>query len=71
MIDISNYNFKPMTDKIVNPEEYFINSYFNECLESESTISETHIMRIIIDAKYKKTYLNKVMTGQCQQLNAE
>ena len=28
-------------------------------------------MRIIIDAKYKKYDLNKVMTEQCRHLNAE
>ena len=32
MVDLGNYNSKYLTDKIVKPEEYFINLYINECL---------------------------------------
>ena len=71
IVDIGNYNFKSITDKIVKPEESFINSYVNECLESNSAISSTQIMHIIIDAKHTKSDLNKVMTNQCQYLSTE
>ena len=68
MIDVSNYKFKYLTDKIVKVEESFINSYIVECLKSEITIIYTHRMRVIVDAKYKKVDLNKFMTDQFQHL---
>ena len=52
MVDVSNYNFKYITDKTVKPVESFVNSYIDKCLESDSTISSTHRMRKILDAKY-------------------
>ena len=51
MVDLSNYKVKPLTEKIVKPKKSFINLYVNECLESESTISSTSRMRIILDTK--------------------
>ena len=69
MVDLSNYDFKYLTENIVKPEEYFINSYVDKCLKSESTIISTPIMRIILDAKYENYDLNKFMTEQCQHLS--
>ena len=57
MIDVSNYDFKPLPEKIVKPEKYFINSYFNKCLEFEGTIRSTRRIRSILDAKCKKSEL--------------
>ena len=54
MVDVSNYDFKYLTEKIVKPEESFINAYLDKCLKCESPISPMRRMRIIIDAKYKK-----------------
>ena len=51
MFDLSNYEVRSLTDKIVKPEESFINFYANECLKSESTISSTSRMSIILDTK--------------------
>ena len=51
MVDLSNYEVKSLTYTIVKPEESFINLYVNECVESESTISSTSRMRIILDTK--------------------
>ena len=51
MVDLNNYKVKSLTEKIVKPEKSFINLYVNECLESESTISSTSRMRIILDTK--------------------
>ena len=39
MVDVSNYNFVSITDKTVKPEESFIKSYVDMCLEYESAIS--------------------------------
>ena len=40
-------------------------------LDSESMVTSTRRMRIILDAKLKKSDLNKVMTEQCQHLEPE
>ena len=61
-VDVSNYNFTYITGKTVKLEESFINSYVNECFKSNSAIISTSRMRRILDAKYKKSDLNKVMT---------
>ena len=44
MVDVSNYDFKRLTEKIVKPEESFINLYVDKCLESKGTISSTRII---------------------------
>ena len=71
MVDVRNYNFNIITKKTVKPEEYFINSYVNKCLEYDSEISATCRMRRILDPKYEKAKLNKVMTKKCQHLNTK
>ena len=68
MVDISNYNFKPLTDKMVKLEYSFINVYVKECLKSEGTISPTRRMSRILGDKYKSSELNKVMEEHCQHL---
>ena len=67
MVDLSNYDLKYIT---VKTEEYFINLYVKECLESKSAISSTFRMSRILGAKYEKDDLNTVMTKQCHYLNA-
>ena len=71
MVYVSNYEFKPLTDKKVTPEEYFINFYVDKFLESEGTISSAPIIRISLDAKYEKAELNQVMAKQCQYLSPD
>ena len=71
MVDVSNCDFKLLTDKTVIPEESFINSYIDKCLESEIPIRSTHRIQITLDTKYKNSYLNKVMTKQCQHLSTK
>ena len=70
IVDISNFDFKYITGKTVKQEWSFVTSYVNECLKSNSTISSTCTSRRILDVKYKKADLNKVMTEQCQHLTA-
>ena len=62
MVDVDNYDFNILKAKTFKPEESFINTYVSECFESDSAIRATHIMRRILDAKYEKLDLNKVMT---------
>ena len=71
MVDVSKYEFTPITYKTIKLEEYFINSYVNKCLKSETAMSSTYRIRRIIYAKYDKADLNKVMTEQFQHLNAK
>ena len=61
MVEVSNYNFNTLTSKIVKPEESFINVYVSECFESGSSLSATHRMRRILDAKHEREDQNKVM----------
>ena len=71
MVDLTDYNFKPLTGKVIKPEESFINFYVDECFESERTVRSTRIIRRILDPKYKKSDLNKVTTEHCQHLELE
>ena len=52
MVDFITYDFKPLTDNKVKPEESFINAYFDECPKSEDTISSTCRIHRILDVKY-------------------
>ena len=68
MVDIRTYDFKPLTDNKVKPEELSIIAYVNECLEYEGTIISTRRIGRVLDAKYKKADLDKVMGEQFQHL---
>ena len=46
---------------MVTPEYLFIKTCINECLKYEGAISSMRIMRRILDAKYEKADLKKVM----------
>ena len=70
IVEVSDYDFKFITDKTVKLEESFVNLYVDGCIKSDRTISSTRIMRRIIDAKYKKSDLNKVMNEQYQHITA-
>ena len=41
MVDVSNFYCAPLTDKIIKPDEYFLNMYVDECFGSENTINPT------------------------------
>ena len=58
IVDISTYDFKPLTDNKVKPEESFINAYVNECLESKGIIISALKIRRTLDVKYQKSDLN-------------
>ena len=44
MVDVINYIFTSITDKTGKPEESFLNSYVNYCLELNIEISSTRLM---------------------------
>ena len=63
------WHLKPLTEKIVKPEESFINSYIDKFLECEGNISSTCRMWRILDAKYEKADTNKVTAKKCKHLS--
>ena len=67
MVDVSNYNFKSITDKTVKLEESFVNSYVEECFEFDNTKISTRRMRRILYVKFEKADLNEVLNEQCQK----
>ena len=69
MADLSNYGFKSLAENIVKPEQSFIDSYVDKFLEFENSIHSMRKMHRILDAKYKNSDLNTVMTEQCQYLS--
>ena len=46
----------------------FTNAYVTEVYESEHVHSDTKLLRVILDEKYEKSDLHKVMETQCQHL---
>ena len=69
MVELSNYEFKSLMENIAKTEEYFINLYINKYPKSESSISSMHIVHRILEDKYEKDNLNKIITEQCQHLS--
>ena len=63
MVDERNFYYTPLTDKIINLEESFLNFYVDECFKSENLINPNQLMCIILDAEYKKADLNMVITS--------
>ena len=46
----------------------FTDAYVEEIYESEHVRTSTELLRVILDAKYERAYLHKVMEAQCQHL---
>ena len=44
------------------------NAYVEEVYYSDNVRTATKLLRVILDAKYEKENLNKVMENQCQHL---
>ena len=68
MVDLGTYISKDLNTGKVTPEEYFTNDYVEEVYESEHVGTATKRLRLILDAKYEKADLHKVMENQCQYL---
>ena len=45
-----------------------MNAYEEDVHEPEKIQTTTELLRVILDAKYEKAHLNRVMENQCQQL---
>ena len=68
MVDLGACIFKYSNTKKITPEESCTDAYVEELYESENISTATKQLRLILDAKYEKLYLHKVMENQCQHL---
>ena len=68
MVDMGAYEFPYLNTGKITPEESFTNAYTEDINESEQVRTSTKRLHAILDYKYKKADLNKVMENQCQHL---
>ena len=68
MIYLGAYVFKDLNIGEIKPEELFTDDYVEEVYESEHLRTTNKRLRVILDAKYKKADLHKVMETQRQNL---
>ena len=61
MVDLGMYEFKHLNTGNITPEESFMNIHAEEIHELEQVRISTKQLRVILYAKYKKAYLNKVI----------
>ena len=62
------YQFKYLNTGKITPTYLFTNDYAEELYELEHVYTDTKRLRIILDAKYEKVDLHKVIETQCQHL---
>ena len=55
------YDFKTLNIDNITPEESFTNSYTEEWFKLKNIHNSNKWLRIILDSKYKKANLNKVI----------
>ena len=65
MVDLSKYLFKYLNTREIILGELFTNVYFEELYESEHVHTATKRLCVILDAKYQKSNLHKVMETHC------
>ena len=68
MVDLGEYIFKYLNKGKVTREELFTNYYAGEVYESEHAHTAKKRFCIILDTKYEKLDLHKVMENQYQHL---
>ena len=68
MVDLGTYIFKDLNTDKITPKESFTNAYVEEVYESEHVCTATKQLCVILDDKYEKVCLHKVMETQCQHL---
>ena len=64
MVDLGTYIFKYLNKEKITPEESFTDIYVEEAHESEHVLTSTKKLRVILDAKYEKADLHKVIETQ-------
>ena len=68
MVNLGTYIFNYLNIGVNTPEELFTNAYVEDVYDSEHICTATKRLRVILDAKYEKADLHKVMENQCQNL---
>ena len=68
IVDLGTHIFKYLNIGKITPEECFTNDYVKEVYESDHELTATKRLRVILDSKYEKSDLQKVMEHQCQHL---
>ena len=68
MVDLGTYMLKNLNTGEIIPEESFTNAYVKEVYKSENVRTAAKRLRVILDAKYEKADLHKVMENRCQHL---
>ena len=68
MVDLGAYVFKYLNTRKIKTEESFTDDYFKEVYKSEHVRNANKQLHIILDVKYEKETLHKVMETQCQHL---
>ena len=68
MVNLGKYTFKDLNTGEIIPEESFTNDYVEEIYESDHVRTATKLLHVILDAKYEKSDLHKVIDNQCQHL---
>ena len=68
MVDLGTYEFIDLNTGEIIPEEFFMNDLVEEVYESEHVCASNKRLPAILDAKYEKLDLHKVMNNQCQHL---
>ena len=61
MVDLGAYIFKDLNIREIKPEESFIDTFVEEVYEPEHVHNTKKLLLVILDAKYKKANLHKVM----------
>ena len=65
MVDLGTYLIKYLNIGKITLEKLFTYSYIKELYESEHACTAIEQLHVILDAKYKKANLHKVMENQC------
>ena len=68
MVDLGVYVFKDLNTGGIKPEESFTGAYIKEVHGSAHVCASTKRLPVILDAKYEKSDLHKVVKTQCQYL---
>ena len=68
MVDLGTYEFTDLNTGEIIPEEFFMNDLVEEVYKSEHVCASTKRLPAILDDKYEKADLHKIMNNQFQHL---
>ena len=68
MVDLGAYLCKDLNTSKLKTYESFTDTYIKDLYDSEHVHTDTKLVFVLLDAKYKKADLHNVMENQCQHL---